>query len=147
MPSGYRWSIGRPCTKMSDCDFGRIPKCLGAALRRLPRSQFGSLTHDLKWLALLPLLSSSTLLTTLPRLSSLSLLLAHTLFIRGLPLTNYGSSQSPRSSLASNLLCNSLLNRERSCLRTRILQSTIQRDEQEASIYESLRELHEITHQ
>ncbi len=48
MLGGYRWSTRRSCIKMLNCDFERIPECLGAALRRLPRSQFKSFIHDLK---------------------------------------------------------------------------------------------------
>jgi len=150
MPGRSRWSVGRPCSKMPVCDFGRFPGCLGAALRRLPISQFGSLTHGhktvstlLSFLLLPPSWPSSPyFLVPCP-----SLLLAHTATIRGLPSIDYGSSQSPKPGLASHLLCSSLLDRERSCLRTRILQPTLQRGGQEASIYEPLRRLHEITHE
>ena len=135
---------------MPDCDSRRIPGCLGAALRRLPISQFGSLTHGHKMVStLLSFLllppswpSSPYFLVPCP-----SLPLAHTATIRGRPLIDYGSSQSPRPGPASNLLCSSLPDRERSCLRTRILQPTIQRGEQEASVYGPLRRLHEITHE
>ncbi len=134
--------LGVRAARCRDCDFGRISGCLETALKRLSRSQFGFTIS--KQSALLSLLSSSILLTTLLWLSLLSLLLAYIVFICGLSLTDYNSSQSLTPDLANNLLCNSLLDCERLCLRTRLLQSTIQQDKQEASIYESLRELHEI---
>ncbi len=66
-PGGSRWSAGSLCPKMPACDSRSVPGCLGAALRRLPRRQFGSLTHGHKTVSTPPSsLSSSTLLTTLP---------------------------------------------------------------------------------
>lgn len=73
--------------------------------------------------------------------------MTHTVIIRDFRLTYHDSSQSLTSRLSDDFHFVSILYYEESCVCTRLLQLSLQRDEQEASIYESIREVHEITHQ